>query len=151
MDPVTAITMAVAAGAAAALKDSTADAVRSAYGALKAMIERKLGPVDVEAVEKKPDSKARQSVLEEELAEAGASGDDEVLAAAQALLARVAESAPETAAAIGVDIEQIKAANVVIEDIRATGTGVKARDVEASGDFTIRGVVAGKEDPGKNP
>ncbi len=41
----------------------------------------------------------------------------------------------------------IRAANVAIEDISATGAGVKAKGVEATGDFSIKGVVAGRRDP----
>lgn len=145
MDPVSAITMAIAAGAAAALKDATADVVRDGYAALRALMKRKFGSVDVEVVERKPESRARQMVLGEELSEAGADDDEEVLAAAQALLKRIEENAPEAAGAIGVDIENIKAANVTIEEVRATGTGVKARGVEASGDVSIRGVTAGTD------
>jgi hypothetical protein len=45
--------------------------------------------------------------------------------------------------AIGADLRDIKAASLTIEDVIATGTGVKAEKVETSGDITIRGVRAG--------
>jgi wobble nucleotide-excising tRNase len=61
--------------------------------------------------------------------------------------------APQAAAAIGVDIKDIKAASLRIADIVATGTasGVIAQDVDVSGSFVIEGVRVGESgaDPSK--
>lgn len=149
MDPITAITTAIIAGAAAGLGDTATAAVRDGYAALKSLLARKFGAVDLDAVEKKPNSEARQAVLGEGLNDAGAAADPEVLAAAQALLKLIEEHASGAAAAVGVDIEKIRAANVTIENVRATGAGVKARDVDAAGDFSIRDVTAGGDPPEK--
>ncbi len=87
MDPVTLIVTAVTAGAVAASKDVAAQAVKDGYAALKALIVRQFGQkVDVVALEKDPDSEARQAVLKEELETAGAAQDAEVVQQAQALL-----------------------------------------------------------------
>jgi hypothetical protein len=87
MDPITLIVTAATAGAVAASKDVAAQAVKDGYAALKALIVRKFGQkVDVAALEKDPDSKARQGVLKEELETAGAAQDAEVVQQAQALL-----------------------------------------------------------------
>lgn len=151
MDPITAITTAIVTGAASALSETATQAVRDGYTGLKSLLARKFGsaPVKVieavETVEEKPASQARQAVLGEELADAGADADQELLAAAQALLELIEKQAPEAAAAVGVDIEKIRAANVTIENVRASGAGVKARDVEATGDFTIKDVTAGRD------
>ena len=91
MDPITIIVTAIAAGAVAATKDVTAQAVKDGYAALKTLIVRKFGQKAdvadaVEVVEKKPDSEARQAVLREELETAGAAQDTELVRQAQALL-----------------------------------------------------------------
>jgi hypothetical protein len=91
MDPITLITTALVAGAVAASKDVAAQAVKDAYAGLKALIVRKFGAQSdaedaMEAVEKRPDSEARQAMLAEELAIAKAAEDAEVLKQAQALL-----------------------------------------------------------------
>jgi hypothetical protein len=90
-DPITLIVAALAAGAAAAAKDVSVEAVKDAYHGLKALIVDKFGDKgDVTAAldqaEKRPDSEARRAVLKEELAHAGADKDTELLAQAQAFL-----------------------------------------------------------------
>ena len=90
MDPVTMIVSAVVAGVVAASKDVAGQAVKDAYAALKSLITRKLGAqADVEnaleQVEKKPESKARQAVLKEELETAGSGQDTEIVSQAQVL------------------------------------------------------------------
>ena len=92
MEPVTAtIVAALVAGAVAAATDVATDAIKSAYSGLKSLITTKFGKKAdvedaVEKVEAKPDSKARQAVLEEELETAKASEDAEVVKMAKALL-----------------------------------------------------------------
>ncbi|HUS69656.1 MAG TPA: hypothetical protein VM075_02625 [Anaerolineae bacterium] len=91
MDPITIIVTALAAGAAVAAKDVSAQVVKDGYAGLKALIVRKLGEkTDVadalEYVERKPESEARQEALKEELDAAEADQDHEVVQQAQAFL-----------------------------------------------------------------
>src|SRR5688572_11865818 len=78
----------------AALGKLAEPAVKDAYEALKRLLAKKLGvghPA-VEAVdqlEKKPESNGRRETLSEELASSPAPADQEILAAAQALLEQV--------------------------------------------------------------
>ena len=74
MDPISVIVGALVSGAAAALKDGAVSAVKSAYEGLREVIRRKFGDVDIEVIEKNPDSKSRQDVVKEELEKAGAGG-----------------------------------------------------------------------------
>jgi hypothetical protein len=149
MDPVslTVITSAIAAGAAASLKDTASAAVKDTYEAVKALIRRRYASADVAAVEKKPDSEAKRGSLAEDLADAGAEDDDELARLAQALAEAVERSAPEAAAAIGVDLAQVKAAFLRVGSVEAEGTGVKVRDAEFTGGIEIGSVRAGRPGP----
>jgi hypothetical protein len=141
----TVITSAIAAGAAASLRDTASAAVKDAYAAVKALIQRKYAPVDLTSVEKKPDSEAKRSSLEEDLADAGAADDGELARLARALAEAVERSAPEAAAAIGVDLAQVKAAFLRVGSVEAEGTGVKVREAEFTGGIEIGSVRAGPQ------
>jgi hypothetical protein len=66
-----------------------------------------------------------------------------VVAAAQKLVDVVQQQAPAAAAAIGVDLKDVSAANLKLGDIVAAGTGVKVQRGTFSGDIDIHGVRAG--------
>jgi hypothetical protein len=149
MDALTSIVTALAAGAAAALKPTVEQAVKDSYAALKGLITRKYGQVPVDVLEQHPTSESRRAVVKEELAQTLADQDEELLRTAKMLLDLIQRQAPETAGAIGVDVHDITAASLAIEDIIATGTGVKASQVNVYGDVTIKGVRAGP--PGETP
>ena len=94
MDP---ITTAILAAAPALASELVGSAVKDAYAALKALIQRKWGADSaihqaVNAVEANPQSKASAAVLEEEVGNAGAKDDREVLDAV-AKLAEALQSA----------------------------------------------------------
>jgi hypothetical protein len=151
MEPISAIVTALALGAASALKDVAGQGIKDAYAGLKALIQRKYAQVPLAQLEAKPDSKARREVVEEELTAAGAVHDEELLQLVKAVLNAV-QQAPETAAAIGVDLEEVKGAALRIADVIASGTGVRVRKGEFSGDIDIKGVRAGQQqgaDPAK--
>lgn len=90
MDPISAILAALAAGAAAAAKETASSAIKDAYEGLKSLIKKKLAgkslagaAVDTHAAEPAPS----EAVLRPALKEAAVDRDDELLAAAKALLA----------------------------------------------------------------
>lgn len=88
MDPITA---AIVAGLAAGASQVGASAVVDAYRALKNVLKQKFGHDSeivkaVDNLEAKPDSEARKGVLQEEAAAVKADQDQEILAAAQAVL-----------------------------------------------------------------
>ncbi len=92
MEPLTMLVSALVAGAVAATKDVTTQAVKDGYAALKNLMVRKFGSKgDVEGaiqnVESKPDSSARHEVLKEELVESGAALDAELLEQARNFMA----------------------------------------------------------------
>lgn len=90
MDPVSLIASAVLTGAATAVTDTAAQVIRDAYASLKSLLKRKLG--DNPTAEMVLDDKERQpdewrQLLERHLAETGADEDEEVIRAAQRVLA----------------------------------------------------------------
>lgn len=139
----TVVSQALAAGAAAGLKDNAAKAVTDAYSSLKKLITGYYQNVDVSAVENKPGSEAKRASLAEDLADADAGDDAELLEAARQVLAVVTTHAADTGPAIGVDLSGLEAAAVRIRDVIAKGTGVHGRDWKVAGDVQISGIRAG--------
>jgi hypothetical protein len=138
MDPLTSLVTALAAGAAAALQSTVEQGVKDSYAALKGLIQHKYAQVNIEQLEAQPSSKNRRGVVEEDLKAVGADQDAEVLQHAQALLEAIQRQAPQTAAAIGVDLKDIEGASLAIRRVIATGAGVKVEQGKFSGDITIR-------------
>lgn len=143
MDPITIIVGALVAGVAAAAKPTAEQAVKDAYAGLKALIQRKFGErgdvaAAVEQVASKPESEPRQAVLKEELAEAGAAEDAEVLAAAKELLALLRPQAAD----------QSQVATADRGSAAATGRGAA---VVGDGNLTLTGDVEGGVSIGRPP
>lgn len=144
MEPVTLIVTALATGAAAALKPAAEDAIKVGYEGLKSLLQRKFGQVELKALEQKPESKPKRDSVAEDLTAVGADQDREVLGAAQALLQLIGSCSPQTAAAIGVDLELVRVGGSInIENVISDGAGVRANDVQASADLNIKGIRAG--------
>jgi hypothetical protein len=151
MDPLTSIVTALAAGAAAALQSTVEQAVRDGYATLKGLIQRKYAQVNTDLLVQDPASEGRRTVVKEDLAKTDAAHDEELLSTAQALLEALERHTPETVRAIGVDVEDIKAAALTIRNIRAHGavTAVHARRVDVRGQVHIEDVQA--DDRGGTP
>ncbi|MFB8001522.1 hypothetical protein [Nocardia sp. NPDC056000] len=148
MEPLTTIVAtAVAVGAAAGLKDSAKQAVVDAYSGLKGLITSRYRGVDLGTVETKPESLSKRESLAEDLDDAGAGEDLELLAAAQGLIAIVRANAPQTGPAVGVDLARVEAEALRISDVEASGTGVQAVDSTFHGNIDINNVRAGIQGP----
>lgn len=98
MDPISAsLVAALAVGAAGGLTDVGKQVVPDAYNALKAALRKKYG-VDsdlaeaVDKLEKRPESKNRAGMVQEEVEIAGAASDPELLALAKKLQAALEQS-----------------------------------------------------------
>jgi hypothetical protein len=149
MDPISIIVTALVLGAAAGLKPTSEQAVKDAYAGLKALLQRKFARVNVALVENDPTSQSKQNVVKEDLAKVNADHDAEVIKAAQVLLDTVRDQAPDMAIAVGVNLEDIKAASLRLSDIIATGTGVNVKRAKLSGDIEITQVRAGSDTASK--
>ena len=151
MDPISIIVAALASGAAAGLKPTAEKIIKDAYAGLMGMIQRKYNNVDLRPFENKPESESERESLAEDLADAGATGDQELLDLAKVLIDAVAKHDKATAAAIGVDLEEVKAAYLNIRKVTTTGTGVKVKKGEFEGGIDIGEVSAGKLEDPSNP
>jgi hypothetical protein len=154
MDPISIIVMALITGAAAALKPTTEQVIKDAYAGIKGLIQRKFGHVDVSMLEANPASEARQAVVQEDLEQAGAGQDEELLRQAKALLDAIQTHAPDAPKAVGIDLENIKGASLTAERILAQGpraTGVKVKGADIEGDIRFSDVTArsGEDTPPK--
>ena len=94
MDPVTVIVTALTAGAASALQDGASAVVKDAYAQLKVLVKvrfagRPRGELVLAEYEAAPQT--WEAPLAAELSAAGAEGDADLLAAAQALMSLVDE------------------------------------------------------------
>jgi len=134
----------LALGAAAGLKESVAQGVKDAYSNLKALIRRKYAPVSLLQLEAKPESKARRDIVEEELIAARAQNDEELLQHVKAMLDALEQQTPETGAAIGVDLEEVKGAALRIANVGTEVAGVRVRQSEFSGNVSITGIRVGQ-------
>ena len=144
MEPISAIALSLALGAGAiAGKAVVSELVKDAYASLKNLIKSRYPKVSVEQLEVVPESKSRRAVVEEDLTTSGAAKDTELATAAHTLIKLIEQQAPAAAAAIGVDLKEVSAANLRLAEIVAYGTGVKVEHGTFTGDIDIRGVRAG--------
>jgi hypothetical protein len=144
MDPITiTIVSALAAGAAAAAKDVATDAIKDAYSGLKRLIidrYQNAAPL-ADLVEADPSSTPEQTVLARQLDQVGAAKDNELKAAAQALLDAVDElkTKPDAAALFDFGVLH-RARNVELEDIESLGPVFRTREATLEGDFKAKGI-----------
>ena len=95
MDPVTLIVTALAAGAASALQDGAAQAVKDAYARLRGLVRERFAcrpKGELVLAEHEAAPQTWEAPLAAELSAAGAASDASLLAAAQALLSLVDEA-----------------------------------------------------------
>jgi len=151
MDPIGIIVSALASGAAAGLKPAAEKVIKDAYAGLKSMIRRKYNSVDLIPIEKKPESQSKRESVAEDLADAGASADQELLHLAKILIDAVAKHDNATAAEVGVDLEEVKAAYLNIKKVTSTGAGVKVKKGDFEGGIDIGEVSAGRLGDPSNP
>jgi hypothetical protein len=153
VDPVTMVAAALAAGAAAGLSDTSKQVVADTYQGLKRLINGRYNSVDLAVVEARPGSTSRQAVLVEELGNAGAGNDEELIEAAQHLLRIMRAEAPEAIEAVGVKLRGVRAGGIDIDDVTATGNAVAVdgEDLLVDGPLRISGIHAGTQEPPHPP
>ena len=89
MDPVSMVLAALAAGATAAVQDTTSQAVKDAYAALKALVKKrfeKKPQAEMALAEYEKDADTWQKPLQKSLVETGADQDEAIVRQAQQVL-----------------------------------------------------------------
>lgn len=148
MDPISIIVMALVAGAAAALKPTTEQAIKDTYAGIKGLIQSKYGRVNVTMLESDPASKARQAVIKEDLEKTDAGQNKDLLREAKALLDAIQAHASDVPKAVGLDLDGIKGASLSAERILARGSsaiGVRAKGLDIERDIRFSDVTAESE------
>jgi len=132
MDPASALITAVVAGAAAAAQSTTAEAVKGAYAALKALLVKRLSSLP--RLEEKPHStSARQSAIEE-AEEKGLAQDAAIALKARAVVDAM-ESYPADRLPDGIRLDDLRAAgDILVSDNQAP---VHAKGLTAGGRIEI--------------
>lgn len=116
MEPTSLILAALAAGAAAAAKDTTSQAIRDAYAGLKSLVQKRFAnkpeaEMALTQHEKKPE--VWQEPLKDALAETGANQDEEIIRQAQQVMKLVN---PQQASQGKYNIQIGKGKGIVIGD-----------------------------------
>ncbi|ETZ34503.1 hypothetical protein L839_5644, partial [Mycobacterium avium MAV_120809_2495] len=95
-----------------------AAAVKDTYAGLKRLITDRYKGVDPTGVENKPSSEAKRASLEEDLKDAGAEQDADLLAAAKAVIEASARTIPG-GRTNWVDLERIEAEALRIQNVQS--------------------------------
>jgi hypothetical protein len=151
VDPVSIAAAAVAIGTQEVIKTGVAEVVKDAYSALKRFISEHYKGIDPSAVESKPASESKRASLAEDLKDAGADSDTELLALAKALIEAVRAETPQAGEPIGVNLEEIEAQAVRIQNVWSSGSGVQVRGAKVSGAIDISNVTAGQTGSSSTP
>jgi hypothetical protein len=153
VDPViTPIVTAIAVGAVAGLRDSATQAVRDAYGAVRSLLNATYPSIELKQIEEKPTSQPRRESLAEDLVEAGAGEDRDLLRLVRALVEAVRRDDPGAGATARVDLEDVEARVMAIRDVTSSGGNAEVRVTGArvEEDLMIEGVHAGNGGPYPN-
>lgn len=137
MDPVTMVVAALSAGAAAGLTDTAKQAVNDAFRSVKGLITRQYPAVDIDLVETQPQSEAQRAALVNDLRQAGAANDRELLSAARQLLLVVHQCAPQVLATARVVVRESRAGELEITEITSSGHV----QVEVGGGTQVEGSI----------
>lgn len=148
MEPFTTLIVgAIALGAAAGAKPTVEQAVKDAYAGLKqVIIDRYNHHTDlIDAMEflaKKPQDANRRESFESELKNVEVIDDTVVIDKAKSVHAAVKKFAPEILAAIGMDIEELNAAILEVENVRAgtSGIGVRIGKAQIEGTASFKNI-----------
>jgi hypothetical protein len=128
---------ALAAGAVAAAKDTATQAIKDAYTGIRQYIKDQYATVQLDELDKEPQSEGQQLVAKEKLEKAGVANDPLLLKHVVDLVEALKSQPPDAATTVGVDLEGIRAA--VDVQIRRVGAGgpVRMRDIQARGGSAI--------------
>lgn len=154
MDAATIILTALTTGAAAAAQSTVETVVKDAYTGFKELVKKHFSKVPVQEIEDAPDDEDAQNYVKKKLQKAFPDVSEdvitEVLEKAQEVLKVVEEKAPETAQAVGIDLEDVKTGasiNIKDLDLKGIGLNINMKKVETEKDITITGIKVDNTNP----
>ncbi|MEZ4867372.1 MAG: SUMF1/EgtB/PvdO family nonheme iron enzyme [Caldilineaceae bacterium] len=115
----------------------------AAYAQVKALLLERHPLLNLELLERRPDSAAKQQSLAEDLLDMQITTDPLFLDGMSRLAEALVEESHNTPATIGVDLTHIRAAALKIQEVRSTGTGLRINDSYIQGDAEISDVQGG--------
>lgn len=140
------IVTALALGASSGIKGIAEKSIKDAYIALSNLLKSKYqDKVNLDLLEKSPESPTRQAVVKEDIVNCGADKDSEVLLAVKSLFDLLIESQNLSSSIVGVSLDDVQAFNIRIKDVTSNGSGVAVQHAKVKGDIQIEGVVSGKK------
>lgn len=140
------IVTALALGATSGIKGVTEKSIKDAYAALINLLDSKFkDKVNLDLLEKSPESLTRQAVVKEDIVNCGADKDKEVLLAVKSLFDLIIKSQDLSSSLVGVSLDDVQAFNIRVKDVMSEGSGVVIQHAKAKGDIQIEGVVSGKK------
>lgn len=134
MDTIATISSALTTGTAAARRADADPALQAAHADLRALLTREYPGLPLDQLQN-----GQRQRLRDELRRRQADQDVELLQATMRLLHALSDQSPETAAAIGVNLENIRAQHVAISDVYVTH--VQAEQPPAPGDPPYKGLA----------
>jgi hypothetical protein len=158
MEPITTLIVTAAAlGAAAGLKPTAEQAIKDAYAAFKRIISDHYGDYrdfidSFDFLNKKPEDPDRQAAFKNELTNVGVADDPALIEAAKTLLASAEAHSPASFAAIGMDIEVLRAAVLEAENVQAgkSGTSVRIKTANIEGTASFKNIGGKQSVPDPN-
>ncbi len=148
------ITTAIVAAIGAGLAKIAETAIVDAYNGIKTAIIKRFGADSklekaIKNVEDDPESAGYKMNLDEQIVKTGADKDPDILKAVKQLLEALEKLEQQRPGATGVELSNIRGASLTIDNVTATGEGVKADKVKVKGDIKITNVNAGGLPPSK--
>jgi hypothetical protein len=147
MTPTHLLVDAFIAGAAALQRPTIAQPIHAAYAALTHHLQQTYPTVDLTRVQQQPDSPRGRAYLHEDLTNANAAADPALLETVYALITALLQHDNAAAIAVGVDLQQVKAAYLQIHQVQSSGVGTRVRDSEFTAGMTIGTVQTGGDHP----
>lgn len=139
MEPISAITAALVAGATAAASGVASDAVKDAYVALKTLLTKGYDVVSTRLVEKSPENASFRDALSKELEEVPAiAADPDVLEKTNVLQRAIVKEPEDKQRGWGIDVEEmIAAGNIIANNI----SGIRGKRMQAGGNIELYNVL----------
>jgi len=145
MDSLDIILSALVLGASTGIKDTSSQVIKDLYSALRQFVITNYGEINLRVLEENPESNKHCELVKENLKNAGAENDSELIVKAEEFIIVINEYEPEIAKTVGVRLSRFKAASIDIGSVTAEGslsTGVIIEEAEISDSISIKKVHA---------